>query len=330
MIYLNNMEKMIHKPAAKDLDPVSPEQVKELLAKLLHCKRPENIYLTDSGRAAIETALRAFVPRGAHVIVSAFEQADVLKVLSDLECRVSSLEADYNGRLQYDKLENLIEKDTCAIVCAHGCSFTGNVADLEKISSIGRTHKIPVISDGRLTAGAIDVNLENLGVDIYCITSEKMLMGSCGVGAICLRDGMDAAMQQTQKVQFEKTDAPQQRALKTFVTSLEFILETGIYGIAMLPHRLAKRFFESSKAMNPVKVYGDYGPGDRLPVICITAEGFTGEEIRDYMKEKDIIIGVERGVAQFSFGYFNTRPQVKKTVLRLLEMLEIDDPYLLP
>ena len=54
MIYLNNMEKMIHKPAAKYLDPVSPEQVKELLAKLLHCKRPENIYLTDSGRAAID------------------------------------------------------------------------------------------------------------------------------------------------------------------------------------------------------------------------------------------------------------------------------------
>ena len=327
MIYLNNIEKTIHKPAARDLDPVGDQQVKELTAKLLHCKRPENIYLTNGGSAAIETALRAFVPRGGHVIVGAFEKADTLQVLSDLECRISRLEADHCGRLQYSTLGDLIEEDTCAVVCAHGCSLTGNVADLEKISSIARGHKVLVISDGRLTAGAIDVNLENLGVDVYCITSEKMLMGASGVGGICLRDGVDETALQALASQIE---GPQQRALKTFAESIEFILETGIYGIAMLPHRLAKRFFESAKAMNSVKVHGDYGPGDRLPTICITAEGFTAEEIRDYMKEKDILIGVENGVAQFSFGYFNTRPQVKETVLRLLEMLEIDDSYLLP
>ncbi len=330
MIYLNNIEKTIHKPAAQDLDPVSEAQAKALAAKLFHCKRPENIYLTDSGSAAIEAVLCAFVPKKSHVVVGPFEKEDTLQVLADLECSISRIEADSCGRLQYDTLRNLMKEDTQAVICAHGCSLTGNVADLEKITSIARGRKVPVISDGRLTAGAIDVNLENLGVDLYCITGEKMLMGAKGVGGICVRDGIDAKALQELEQQLEKTKAPQQRELKTFVTALDFILETGIYGIAMLPHRLAKRFFESAKAMNPVKVHGDYGPGDRLPVICICAEGFTAEEIRDYMAEKDIIIGVEKGVAQFGFGYFNTRPQVKETVLRLLEMLGIDDPYLLP
>mgnify|MGYP002508748966 CR=1 FL=1 len=49
------------------------------------------------------------------------------------------------------------------------------------------------------------------------------------------------------------------------------------------------------------------------PTVLKSRTSKLGLEIRDYMKEKDILIGVENGVAQFSFGYFNTRPQVKET-----------------
>ena len=35
-------------------------------------------------------------------------------------------------------------------------------------------------------------------------------------------------------------------------------------------------------------------------------------------------------MARFSFGYFNTRSEVKEAVLQLMDLLGIDDLYLLP
>ncbi len=340
MIYLNNIEKTIHKPAATSLDPIAPDRVKELAARLFNVKKPENIYLTAGGGQAMEAALRSYVEEGSCVITTDLEQGDTYKILEQLKAKVTCLESDAYFRPAYDKLEELIGEDTQAIVCAHGCSATGNVVDLERICAIARRHNIPVIADGRLTAGAVDINLEAMGADVFCFTGEKMLMGPEGIGGICLKDSMDS--EKLEKVLAESADRklcsdarqtgvfPNQLAINAFAASLEFILDRGIYGVTMLPHRLAKRFFESTKGMTPVTVHGDYGCGDRLPVVSITAKNFTAEEIKAYMREQSILIDTEKGMARFSFGYFNDRPQVKETVQRLLDMLEIDDPYLLP
>ncbi len=327
MIYLDNMEKTIYKPAAKSLEPVDPAYVRELVSELFHCKCSERVYLTTSGGSAVELALRAFVQPGSHVVIAGYAQADILSVLQALDVSISVVPSAYNGRLQYAQIEQLVAPDTCAIVCAHGCSVSGNVADLEKICTIARSMHLPVIADGRLTAGAIDVNLEAAGVDVYCFTGEKMLMGPAGIGGICVKDGIETTQLE---MLMECAQAPQNKTLIAMAGALEFLLDTGMYGITMLPHRLAKRFYESAKAMNGVSVYGDYGPGDRLPAVAIATEGFSAEDIRAYMAAQGILIGVEQGMARFSFGYYNTRPQVKETVMQLMELLGIDDPYLLP
>lgn len=323
MIYLDNIEHTIHKPALSGLEPVSTQKVCQLTAKLLHVKKPENVCLTAGGGQAVEGAIRAFAGEKSCVITTRFEQEDTYEILRKLGSRISYLEADAYFRPKYEELEALITPETKAIVCAHGCSATGNIIDLERICTIARRHSIPVIADGRLTAGAIDVNLEAIGAQVYCFTGEKMLMGPAGIGGICLQDGMD-------KEKLEPAAAPGQLELNAFAAALEFILEKGIYGISMLPHRLAKRFFESSKAMEGVTVYGDYGHGERLPVVAITARGYTPEEIKAYMQGCGILIGTEKNMARFSFGYFNTRPQVKETVQQLMNLLGIDEPYLLP
>lgn len=326
MIYLNNLEKTIHKPAVTDLTPVWEGKVKKLLARLFAVKNPENIFLTRSGEDAMELALRAFAGEGARIAATNLEQNDTYKILESLSAKVSCVPSDLRGRPKCEEAEPLLQAGAQAVVWTHGSRTDGNVTDLERICSMARKYRIPVIADGRLTAGAIEVNLEAIGAEVYVITGEKMLMGSRGIGAILVRDGVDTEPLRRLMAGQE----PEQMALNVFAASLKFILDCGIYGFAMLPHRLAKRFYESANAMDGVTVYGDYGSGDRLPVVSITVQGFTAEEIRDYMKEQGIQIGVERGLARFSFCYCNTRPQVKETVQKLMDLLGIDDPYLLP
>lgn len=328
MIYMNNAERTLEKPeGVQDGRPESAETVKRLIARLFNMKNPQNVYLTRSGKEAVETALRAFTEPGSHVMTTVTEAEDTKAFLKQLEAegrKLTYIGTDPYGRLDYDKLEQALRPETTTVVCAHGSGVSGNIADLERICSFARRHGLRVIADGRQTAGGFDVNLENLGVDVYCFTGEKMLMGPAGIGGICLKEGVSPAGLPHP----EQTPPPE--ILGGFARAVEFILDRGIYGVAMLPHRLEKRFFESAKGMDGVTIYGDYGTKDRLPIVSLKAEGHTPEEIRDYLAGRGIVIGVEQGFARFSFGYFNTRPQVKETVWALMDFLGIDDLYLLP
>jgi selenocysteine lyase/cysteine desulfurase len=81
-----------------------------------------------------------------------------------------------------------------------------------------------------------------------------------------------------------------------------------------------------------------------VPTVAITIKGFTPEEIKDFMMENHIVIasgncqstrlmdslGIdERGVARFSFGYFNTRIDVNDAIWALMKLQGLDDLYLL-
>ena len=330
MIYLNNAEKTLGKPAAKDLSPVSADYVRGQLAEIFHIKNKENIYFGSSGTEMMEKALRIFLEPEAeqcHVIVTDAEQEDTYRLLKELGAEISVLKNTSCGSPDCEELAALIRPETRAIVCAHGGSAVGNTADLEQICAIARRYQLPVISDGRFTAGAIEVNLENSGVDAYCFSGEKMLMGPEGIGVLCVKERPDNSF--SRKLS-EQENLPQAERMTLFSAALEFIGNRSVYSVAMLTHRLAKRFFESASAMDGVTVHGDFSTRERLPIVAITAEGFSAEEIKDYMKERGIIIGTEKNMARFSFGYFNTRAQVKETVQCLMDMMGIDDPYLLP
>lgn len=346
MIYLNNAATTQQKPeGVKGAAPATQEQAKALTAKLFHMKNPENVVFTHSGSQAVELALRAFVKKGDHVIVSVMDVDSTWDVIEQMKedegIEVSELGVNVYGILNYSQIEELIQPNTKAIVCAHGCSVTGNIVDMERLTAIARRHKLMVISDGCQTAGATDVNLEDLGIDVYCFTGHKKLMGPHGIGGVCFKEGLKeeflGAAPEIEPVDEEK--------LGGLCRSLEFIFEKGIYGICMLPHRLAKRFFESTKSMDAVEVYGDFGTNTRIATVSIRVNGFTPEEVRHHMSRKYGIVckpGLhessrmhkalgtdENGLTRFSFGYFNDRREVNDAIWGLMDLLGLEDLYLL-
>lgn len=357
MIFLNNASKSLQKPeGVKSAAPASEEQAKALTAKLFGMKNPDNIVFTHSGSQAIELALRAFIKKGDHIILSVtdvdttWELAEELAAVHGVE--ITALGVNAYGVLNYSEIEEMIRPNTRAIVCAHGCSVTGNIADMERLTTIARRHKLLVISDGCQTAGAAEVRLEDLGIDVYCFTGYKKLMGPKGIGGICMKEGL---MQQFKEglvpvleekpelaEAFEPVDPVK---LGGYCAGLEYILEKGIYGIAMLPHRLAKRFFEATKSMDAVEVYGDFGTNTKIATVSIRVDGFTPDQVYEHMLKNFGIVckpglhgsrrmhealgTAENGLTRFSFGYFNDRMEVNDTIWALMDLLGLDDLYLL-
>lgn len=343
MSYLNNAATTILKPeAVKEAKAATPEEVKDRIARLVKCSSPENIVLTQSGTEAVRAAVLSFVKPEDHVISTNMEYKAVLDALEEAGCEVTFIPVNEYGKLEYELIEPAVKENTKAIVCCHGSNVTGNIIDLDKVCTIARRNKLVVIADAAQTVGATDINMEEIQLDVLCFAGHKKLMGPYGTGGICFRRGLSLNPEVEKKVVHE----PSPEKLGGLLAALDFILEKGMYGIAMCPHRLAKRFFEATKSMKDVKVYGDFGTNTRIPTVSLNVKGFTAKEVKDYMQKNHIAIkcgdldcprlmkdlGPEaeaNGVARFSFGYFNTRMEVNDAIWVLMQLQGLDDLYLL-
>ena len=349
MVYLNNAATTLIKPeTVKTAAPASEEKVKESMLKLLGMKNKGEVVLTPGGAAAVETALKALIGSGDHVIATVMEHDSTCQVLEELASKrgvqVSWVGINSYGALKYDEIESMVKDNTSAIICIHGCAVTGNINDLEKITTIARRHNLMVISDGCQTVGATEINLENMGVDVFCFTAHKKLMGPYGVGGICVKNALADKLVKGMEEASEKPEKIDEEKLGQFAAALDFVLEKSVYQVAMFPHRHAKRFFEAVKSMDAIEVYGNFGTTSRVPIVSITVKGFTPQQVKEHMRKAGIVVETglhhsqkmhealgtsEEGLVRFSFGYFNTRRDVNDAVWMLMDLVGVDDLYLL-
>ena len=341
MSYLNNAATTVHKPETlKTAAPATVQDVQDRIAKLVKCKEASNVVVTSSCTEAIRAAVLSFIKPGDHVISTDMEYKSVLDALEEAGCEVSFIPVNVYGTVKYDLIEEAVKENTKAIVCCHGSNVTGNIIDLDRVCTVARRHKLMVIADGAQTVGATEIDMETLQLDVLCFSGHKKLLGPYGTGGLCLRKGLELDAEVAQKV----VNTPSEEKLGQLVAALDFIFEKGQYGVAMLPHRLAKRFFEATKSMKDVTVYGDFGTNVRVPNVTINVKGYTAEEVKKIMRQNHIAIkagtfdaprlakslGIEEnGAARFSFGYFNTRMEVNDAIWVLMQMQGLTDLYYL-
>ena len=341
MSYLNNAATTVAKPEVmKNAGPATVADVQERMAKLVKCKNPENVIITSSGTEAVRAAVLSFIKPCDHVISTDMEYKSVLDALEEVGCEVTFIPVNVYGTVKYDLIEDAVKENTKAIVCCHGSNVTGNIIDLDTVGTIARRHKLMVIADAAQTVGATEIDMETLQLDVLCFAGHKKLMGPYGTGGICLRQGLSLDPEVVEKV----INTPTPEKLGQLAAALDFIFEKGQYGVAMLPHRLAKRFFEATKSMTDVTVYGDFGTNVRVPNVTINVKGHSAEEVKNVMRKNHIAVkagtfdaprlakslGIdETGAVRFSFGYFNTRMEVNDAIWVLMQIQGLTDLHYL-
>lgn len=84
------------------------------------------------------------------------------------------------------RIKENIKKDTKLISVSHVFSSTGLRMPIAEISSLARSKGILCIVDGAQAAGAIKVNVKELGCHAYATSGHKWLMGPKGTGLLYL------------------------------------------------------------------------------------------------------------------------------------------------
>lgn len=326
---------------------------REKLARLFGIKDASRIAFTCNATEALNLAVQGLFAAGEHVITTECEHNSVLRPLYLMEkhgVEVTHLPADRQGRLDYDSMEELLRKNTKAIVVTHASNVTGNVTDLARVSDFARRHGLLLIVDASQTAGILSVNVQKDGIDILCFTGHKGLLGPQGTGGIYVREGVELRPLKTGGSGVRSYDREHPREMPEALeagtlnghgiaglyAALSYLERTGTETIYQREQKLMRRFLKGVRQIPGIQLYGDYEAKYRAAIVSLNIGDYDSASVADWLWEDYEIcvragahcapllhraLGTEeRGAVRFSFSHFNTEEEIDAAVCAVCEL----------
>lgn len=312
-------------------------EVREKIAQFFNVKNSLNIAFTANATEALNFAIKGGIPEKSHVITTNFEHNSVLRPLFYMR---DEKEVKLTFVNTYDEIEKNITSETKAVVINHISNVNGTVQDIDVIGKICKKYNLLFILDASQSAGYSYIDMEKYNIDILCLTGHKSLFGIQGIGAICLKDGveirplLEGGTGSFSKLLRQPKEMPELLEAGTLNTpgimslgaGIDFINEIGLDKIREHENRLSERFLSGLKDIEKIKVYKSL-TNEQGPVISLNIDGVDSGDLAQILDEEFGIfvrsgfhcaplahktIGTyEQGAVRFSFGYFNTYEEIE-------------------
>ena len=166
-----------------------------LILKVLGASSIDNLLFTSGATEANNMAINGCIRKNfGKLLFSNAEHPSVYNVAKMLENQgynVDFVNLTKDGVVDEEDFK-LKVKDASFVSVMHVCNETGAINDIKKLVRIAKAVNKDVIfhSDGVQAFGKIQVNVKDLGVDLYTISAHK-IHGPKGVGALYVRKGIN-------------------------------------------------------------------------------------------------------------------------------------------
>lgn len=168
---------------------------RKILTKLFNGGNDHN-RLTFSYNAtdSLNLIINGLVEKGIHVVTTMLEHNSVLRPLY-VHNNAGTIDVTYvpfnsHGYVEPDDIKKAIRPNTKLVIVTHCSNVLGTIQPLKEIGKICKERGVIFVVDGSQGAGAVDFDMQDSNVDVYCFTGHKCLMGPTGIGGSYVREGI--------------------------------------------------------------------------------------------------------------------------------------------
>jgi len=328
------------------------------LSQLFHIQRMDRILFTKNITEAINAALKGFLKKGDHVVLSGLEHNAVIRPINKLKADrgidYTLVVANSKGRLNPYDFEEAFKPNTKLVCLTHASNVVGTITPVEEVGALCAKKGIAFLVDTAQTAGVIPVDMKAMNIDFLAFTGHKGLMGPPGTGglAVSAQRDLDSFIEGGTGSNSDKEEQPRQWpdkfesgtqnywGLAGLRAGAEFLLKNSVQTVKRKEESLTNQFLRGIETMKRVKIYGLPAgfEKDRVGIVSLNVEGRDPSELAFELDEKYGImvraglhcvplahrsIGTYPvGTVRFSFGYYNTEKEVEKALAALKEISE--------
>lgn len=274
----------------------------------------EEIIFTSGTTAAINLVAHCFGARlqaGDEVLVSVLEHHSNIVPWQMLRDRsgivLKALPATEDGRIDLDRLDDLVTPRTRLIALTHAANVTGAVTDVARVVEAAQSVGAEVLLDGAqmVPHGPLDVTA--LGVGFYCFSGHKMF-GPNGIGVLRGRSdlladmppfmgggemiahvSLDRTRYAEPPMRFEAGTPPITPAIG-MAAAAEWLTGQDLAGAEAHLAALTAQAIDGLSAMKGISVIGPSGSQARLPVISFTMDPLHPHDVAQILDSHGVAV----------------------------------------
>lgn len=159
------------------------EDARVRIGKILHC-RPSELVFTGSGTEANNLAI--FGVGEGHIVSTNIEHHSVLRPLEKRK-NYTLVPVQKNGIINLHDIAEAIRSDTKLVSIIYANNEIGTIQQIKAIKKVLPKHVLFHV-DACQAAGALNINVQELGVDLMTINGSK-IYGPKGMGCLFVRRG---------------------------------------------------------------------------------------------------------------------------------------------
>jgi len=163
--------------------------------KWLHQTQNDVLVLTVSGTGAMEAGIINFLSPGDRVLVGSNGKFGDrwAKMSAAFGLEVETITAEWGQPLDPEEFRQKLEADTDktikAVIVTHSETSTGVLNDLETINRYVKDHgQALIIVDAVTSVGAVNLPIDEWGIDVVASGAQKGYMVPPGLGFVCVSD----------------------------------------------------------------------------------------------------------------------------------------------